>query len=71
VEIREAVYQRFILKQNKSTWQHCRNTENHSYIAESSPGFGIVARAARPVTGQGSGRPEQRKQKKHLAPWDT
>src|SRR5438876_900906 len=38
---------------------------------ERAPGFGIVARAARPVTGQGSGRPEQRKQKKQLAPRDT
>src|SRR5207244_10091578 len=34
-------------------------------------GFGIVARAACPVTCQRSGRPEQRENKKQLAPWDT
>src|SRR5438132_3551152 len=40
-------------------------------MAGRPPGFGVVSRPARPVTGQGSGRPEQRKQKKQLAPRDT
>src|SRR2546426_768143 len=38
---------------------------------EGAAGFGIVARAACPVTCQRSGRPEQRENKKQLAPWDT
>src|SRR5437667_1215458 len=60
----------FIPKLNKSIWQHSPRYRE-SYIAERPPGFGIVSRAACPVTCQRSRRPEQRKQKKQLAPRDT
>jgi hypothetical protein len=45
--------------------------DDHSWISEGASGFGIVARAASPVTCQCSDRPEQRNQKKQLAPRDT
>jgi len=40
----------------------------HSWIAEGAPSLGIVSGPARPVACQRSGRPEQRNQKKQLAP---
>src|SRR5260370_27718139 len=48
-----------------------QNADDESWISEGTSGFGIVASAASPVTRQCSDRPEQRNQKKQLAPRDT
>src|SRR5260370_8490673 len=48
-----------------------QNADDQSWISEGTSGFGIVASAASPVTRQRSDRPEQRNQKKQLAPRDT
>ena len=47
------------------------DSDDHSWISEGASGLQVVARAARPVACQRSDRPEQRNQKKQLAPRDA